>query len=910
MDIEWAKDGDGKTVGTGKLFIVQARPETVHSQKDISVMKTYVLKEKGKVLVEGQAVGELIGQGEVNVIHNAEEIHQFKKGQVLVTDMTDPDWEPLMKIAAAIVTNRGGRTCFTGDTLILTNKGFMKFKEVFENHEGLYVPSLNRKTLKVEWKKIIAAMKRKSRDVVEVDVSQTGRMKGNNLRLTKDHKILTIQDRKLISKEIQDVLSDGDMLTLIQKIPGLHQSSEEDKKLAYLLGAISTDGHIYLSRTHGEVQFIQKPTTEKESFISTVQSCMKNVFDKTFRVMEKKPSQGIIRGKPVYDSANAYRCYSKQIAIKMLEHQQNIVQTLLQADDELILNYLAGVIDGDGSFSQQSNRISIYCSNENLLQSIVVGCLRLGVVPQVSTNRSIYNVQIVEQVEDILKYTKRVKGAVNRKSMGTRFFSARQLLGDVRNDVNYKGQVNLCVKKNLLWDIEKIRKNVLPICTKEVKKELLKLIDSDLRMLRVRPVGDLGEEEVYNITVEDNHNYVVFTDRLTPVLVNNCHTAIVSRELGIPCVIGTENGTQNLKNKQKVTVSCSEGEVGKVYQGLLKFEIKKINLKELPETRTKIMMNVGIPEKAFVEGQIPCDGVGLAREEFIINSYIGIHPLALIHYDELKKKAQSDKNIKKIVREIDEKTLGYQNKVDFFVDELARGIGKIGAGFYPNPVIVRFSDFKTNEYANLIGGQLYEPEESNPMIGWRGASRYYDKNFKPAFELECKAILKARNEFGLINIKVMIPFCRTVEEGKKVIKTMEEFGLKQGENSLEVYMMCEIPSNVILADQFAELFDGFSIGSNDLTQLALGLDRDSELVSKIYDERNEAVRRLISEVIKIAHEKRTKIGICGQAPSDYEDFAEFLVECGIDSISLNPDTVIKTKLKIAEKEKELGITPS
>jgi len=496
MDIEWAKDGDGKRVGTGELFIVQARPETVNSQKDLSIERNYVLKARSKVLVEGQAVGELIGQGEVNVIETSKEIYKFKKGQVLVTDMTDPDWEPIMKIASAIVTNRGGRTC---------------------------------------------------------------------------------------------------------------------------------------------------------------------------------------------------------------------------------------------------------------------------------------------------------------------------------------------------------------------------------------------------------------------------HAAIVSRELGIPCVIGTENATKVLKNGEKVTVSCSEGEIGRVYEGLLKFDIEEIKLKGLPKTKTKIMMNVGIPEKAFIDGQIPNDGVGLAREEFIINSYIGIHPLALIHYEELKRKAKKDKKIRKIINEIDKRTVGYKNKAEFFIEELARGIGRIAAGFYPNDVIVRFSDFKTNEYANLIGGELYEPEESNPMIGWRGASRYYDKNFKPAFGLECKAILKARNEFGLENIKVMVPFCRTPEEGKKVIETMKEFGLKQGENGLEVYVMCEIPSNVILAEKFAEIFDGFSIGSNDLTQLTLGLDRDSELVSHIYDERNDAVKKLIAEVIKIAKSKGKKIGICGQAPSDYEDFATFLVECGIDSISLNPDTVIKTKLKIAEKEKKLGI---
>ena len=386
-----------------------------------------------------------------------------------------------------------------------------------------------------------------------------------------------------------------------------------------------------------------------------------------------------------------------------------------------------------------------------------------------------------------------------------------------------------------------------------------------------------------------------------------CHAAIISRELGIPCVIGTGNGTSVIKKGSHITIDCSEG-VGRIFDGLLKFHVDEIKLDTLPPTKTQIMMNVGVPEQAFQQGQIPNNGVGLAREEFIINSHIGIHPLALIHYDELKKKASKDKKIAEVIKKIDERSVGYENKVEFFIDTLARGISKIAAGFHPYDVIVRMSDFKTNEYANLIGGYLYEPEEHNPMIGWRGASRYYDETYKPAFGLECIALKKARNDMGLTNIKPMIPFCRTPEEGRKVIQVMNEYGLKQGENGLEIYVMCEIPSNVIVADQFSEIFDGFSIGSNDLTQLTLGLDRDSDLVAHIFDERNDAVKRLVSQVITVAHNHhpRRKVGICGQAPSDFPEFAEFLVECGIDSISLNPDTVIKTRLKIAETERRLG----
>lgn len=385
-----------------------------------------------------------------------------------------------------------------------------------------------------------------------------------------------------------------------------------------------------------------------------------------------------------------------------------------------------------------------------------------------------------------------------------------------------------------------------------------------------------------------------------------CHAAIVSRELGVPCVISTGKGTEVLRGIREVTVDCSQGK-GKVYEGKLKYRIDEVEVSKLPRPRTKIMMNFSIPDGAFVQSQIPNDGVGLAREEFIINSYIGIHPMALVEYDELKRVAENDKKLAKVIRKIDERSAAYEDKKKFFIDNLAMGIAKIAAGFYPNDVIVRFSDFKTNEYANLIGGYRYEPKESNPMIGWRGASRYYDEKFKPAFGLECQAIKKARDEMGLTNVKVMVPFCRTPEEGRKVIEAMEEFGLRQKRNGLEVYVMCEIPSNVVLADEFADVFDGFSIGSNDLTQLTLGLDRDSELVAHIFDERNEAVKRLVKQVINVAHrhQPKRKIGICGQAPSDFPEFADYLVRCGIDSMSLNPDAVLSTRLNVAELEKRI-----
>jgi len=376
-----------------------------------------------------------------------------------------------------------------------------------------------------------------------------------------------------------------------------------------------------------------------------------------------------------------------------------------------------------------------------------------------------------------------------------------------------------------------------------------------------------------------------------------CHAAIISRELGIPCVVGTEIGTEKIKAGVPVTVSCAEGEEGYVYKGRLPFKVHKTNIKNLKRPKTKVMMNVGNPEQAFEFSFIPNDGVGLAREEFIINEYIKIHPRALINFDKLK-----DKEAKARIAEM---TFNYKDKKEYFVDKLSQGVAMIGAAFYPKDVIVRMSDFKSNEYANLIGGAEFEPKEDNPMIGWRGASRYYDEDYKEGFALECKAMKRVRDEMGLTNIKLMIPFCRTVEEGKAVQTEMKRHGLVRGKNGLQIYVMCEIPSNVMLADEFSKIFDGFSIGSNDLTQLTLGLDRDSELVSHIYNERNEAVKKLIASVIEKAKKNKRKIGICGQAPSDYPDFAQFLVKCGIDSISLNPDTVIKTTLSILEEEKRL-----
>jgi pyruvate,water dikinase len=423
---------------------------------------------------------------------------------------------------------------------------------------------------------------------------------------------------------------------------------------------------------------------------------------------------------------------------------------------------------------------------------------------------------------------------------------------------------------------------------------------------RVRVILDLRRLDEFQpgevlVTPRTDPDWEPVMKKASAVITNQggrtCHAAIIARELGIPAIVGCDRATEILKDGQDVTVSCAEGETGSVYEGLLPFTIDELLLDELPSTRTQIFMNIGNPQEAFRLSMIPNDGVGLARTEFIIANLIKIHPLALLHFDTLADKAAK--------WEISQLTAQHENLADYFVDKLASGIGMIAAAFYPNPVIVRMSDFKSNEYANLIGGREFEPEEENPMMGWRGASRYYDLKYREAYGLECQAFKRVRDDMGLVNVIPMIPFCRTPNEGRLVLAEMAKHGLVRGENGLQVYVMCELPSNIELADRFSEIFDGFSIGSNDLTQLTLGLDRDSALVAHLFDERDEAVLRKLERIIATAKQFNRKIGICGQAPSDYPEFAQFLVKQGIDSISLNPDSVLKTRLAIAKTERAL-----
>lgn len=416
---------------------------------------------------------------------------------------------------------------------------------------------------------------------------------------------------------------------------------------------------------------------------------------------------------------------------------------------------------------------------------------------------------------------------------------------------------------------------------------------------RVRLIQDLSQMDSMQtgdvlVTDMTDPDWEPIMKRASAIVTNRggrtCHAAIIARELGVPAVVGCGDATQRVEDGTTVTVVCSEGETGFVYAGKLNYEVKRTQLNQLPELPVKIMLNVGNPDLAFSFSSTPNAGVGLARLEFIISNTIGIHPQALLNFDSLAADLQN---------EITERIAGYKNPKEFYIEKLREGIATLAASFQPGPVIVRLSDFKSNEYANLIGGEHYEPDEENPMIGFRGASRYVREEFSDCFAMECEAIKRVRNEMGLTNVEIMIPFVRTVEEAKTVIDCIAEHGLKRGENGLRIIMMCEIPSNAILAEQFLDYFDGFSIGSNDLTQLTLGLDRDSALVAEQFDERNEAVKRLLSQAIQACKNSGKYIGICGQGPSDHPDFAEWLIEQGIDSLSLNPDSVLETWLFLA-----------
>lgn len=876
QDIEFA-------VEKGKVYITQTRPittlgkkaqnrEEVHEQKKeekavASPVQGDIEEKDAQLLVSGIPSSPGIGKGTVVIVHDVADLKKVQKGNVLVSRMTTPDSVPAMERANAIVTDAGGSTCFSGDTLVLTDHGFLTMRDLYLSDQPCFVPSLNRETLKIEWKPIIAKMKRRAQ-AIQIQCSQTGKMKGNTLTLTANHKMLTYIQRELVSKSIEAILHSEEMLLVAQKIPVHSEALDFDCKKAYLLGALLTDGSVSLTRRRGKITFVQKNIPHKEAFISQVVSFLTELSGKEVKSYRKKASGGEIKGRMIMGSSDcyAYTVCSKSTAQKVLHLQSSLEYIFLRCSEEALYSFLAGVIDGDGSYNSGSHRINIYCGKERLFRPLLVACYRLGIVPQITLNRGIYNLQIVEKLDTIFQYTQRVKGNSHRVSQGVRFFSAQQLLGDIVDSVNYKGRIKPYVQGNLLLDGEKIKRDILSLCSFSDKEKLLAILQSDTRMIRTSFVQNIGEIDVYNITVLDTHNYIVFTDRMTPLLVNNCHAAIVSRELGIPCIVGTDVATVKLKEGMFITVDARKG---KVYEGNVTL------LEDAKEERIDIKTKIGVkvildmPQLAERAAATGADGVGLLRSEFI-NMQSREHPVYMIH----------------------------SGKTEEFISHLTENLKTICKAFKGKPVWYRTLDARTDEFRNLHGGET-EPEEDNPMMGWRSIRRSLDQPELLKAEFEA---IKRVHKAGFTNLGVMLPLVTDpgqVHQAKKIFK--ESTGMTPLKD-IQFGVMVETPAAVQMIEELCQEGISFvSLGTNDLTQFTLACDRNSGRIAKLYDEMHPAVLRQIHKVIQTCKKHKVETSICGQAGSKIE-MAQFLSREGIDSISANMDAVTSIRKTVAKVE--------
>jgi len=859
QDIEFA-------IEDHNIYIVQTRPITTTKKE----FKEEKLEQAGEPILTGLGASPGIATGNVKIVHDLEDLSKIEKGDILVTRMTTPDMVPSLERASAVITNEGGSTCFSGDTKILTDKGFMTMGEICEEisqNRKLKTLSLDPKTYQIKWKSILATIKRKA-ELCKIQVSPTLRSKQNFLKVTLDHKFLTLENRKLLKKELNNILLKKEGILVADRIPSLNISDDEIKK-CYLYGALFSDGSLSVNKRGGYViNFSQNIEKRKLEFIDSVSQSFEESYGEKLRPSTSKNRPNELN----------LRCFKKEIHNQLLCVKQNIVSTILSMEKEQLLAFIGGYIDGDGSLGDHQILITVGEKNINMLEGLVCCLLRLGVSPHISKTKSWYIIHLTERIEKLLKYSKKIKNSYDKK-FGDKFFISKQIISDVIDKINYRGKMkHAYLTKDLMISDKAIKKRV--ILRVNNKEEFLKLINSDFEMNRVKFEENLGENPVYNLTVDSKdelgHNYVVFTSNYTPVIVGNCHAAIVSRELGIPAIVGTETATQVLKENQEVTVDAYNG---KVYEGKVALEKhEEVQIGEVGETKTKIYMNLSLPDEIDEHKDLPIDGIGLMRIEFLIASKIREHPLFLIETGEQYK----------------------------YVNVLSDGISKVASAINPKPIIVRFSDFKTNEYRDLEGGEKFEPHEDNPLIGWRGVSRYISDEFIEAFKLECQAIKKVRDS-GLKNVHVMLPFVRTTKEVEKVLEIMKEQGLERRED-FKIALMAEVPSIIFLADEFCKYCDLFSIGSNDLTMLILGVDRDSAILGKMgyFDERNEAVKRAIKSLIETAHQHNVKVSLCGQAPSVYSEFVEFLVKNKIDSISVNPDAVLKVKKAVSEIEKNVN----
>lgn len=858
QDIEFA-------IENKEIYIVQSRPITTTAKGKSKELD-------GKVLLTGLPASPGVASGKVRVVKSMDDLEKVQKGDILVTEMTNPDMVVTMQKSDAIVTDEGGATCFAEDTKVLTNMGFMNIKDAYQlvnNNRELILLSYDSRDMKAKWKKILSSGRRKSK-TIKVSCSQTGRVEDNTLELTSDHKMITFEDRNLVKRPIFDVLKNEEMVCLVDKLP--KNGIMNDYKKAYLIGALLSDGYYQVQKHHtgnprrGRIIFTQKEIPEKAEFIKTVNEYFKEVFGENFK-SRKVFSNSSINGRIISGVATHFISNKLVPASEVLRISQNLDRWALGLDESSSLNFLAGLIDGDGCFL--NNRLHLYASKENVLQGVVLSCLNLGFFPQITRNRDIYHIQILERMNDILNCTKRVKGIAKEKVLGNKLLSARQILGDIIEAVNLNGRIKPYVDNNLLIDSKKLGR-IFSLCDEKNKKELIKVINSKLRMQKIKKICDAGETFVYNLEVEaDNeldHNFVVFTKKYTPLLVSNSHAAIVSREMGIPCVVGTRESTSLLKDGQIVTV---DGASGKVYEGEVGEEKKK-EILPVVETKTKIKVLVDLPSFAERAAKSKCKEVGLLRLEGII-AESGKHPLMFLA----------------------------ENRIDDYSKVLERGIKKIAEHFMG--VWVRASDIRSDEFRNLEGSP--KEIEVNPMLGFHGV-RFSLKN-KEILEAEIKAIRNVAQKFPDKKIGIMFPQIISVEETKEVRKVFEKFKT----DNMEFGIMVETPAACqIIEELCGEEIDFISFGTNDLTQYTLAVDRGNENCQHLYNETHPAILRQIEKVINVCKERKVETSICGQAASKKE-MAKFLVEKGIDSLSVNADAAHEISKVVREIERQKSGNP-